>query len=158
MDGDGQHDPEEITLFIKKIEETGADIIAGSRILGSNYKNAPFLRRIFLKPLTWLLNRLTGYTISDSMCGFRAFRGESLRKVSHVFNDMLEPEYIASEMWIKFSHEGLTAAEIPITLADRKHGFSYKGLFRYGWGVISTIIRARMDIWKYKYKKGQHSV
>jgi glycosyltransferase involved in cell wall biosynthesis len=151
MDADGQHNPKEIYKFIDKIQETGADIVAGSRVLGSNYKGAPVARRLFLSPLTWVLNRLTGYNISDSMCGFRAFRTEALRKVEHFFDDMVEPEYLASEMWIKFAKAGLTATEVPITLAGRKHGFSYKGLFRYGWGVVTTIIRSKMDIYKYKY-------
>jgi glycosyltransferase involved in cell wall biosynthesis len=150
IDGDGQHDPKEIPLFIKKLEKSGVDIVAGSRILGSNYKKAPFARRFFLKPLTFVLNALTGYHISDFMCGFRAFRSSSLKKIRYIFDEMVEPEYIASEMWIRFSGEDLTAGEVPITLSGRKHGFSYKGLFRYGWGVISTIIRAKLTIVKYK--------
>jgi len=153
MDGDGQHDPKEIPRFINKMQETGADIIAGSRILGANYKGAPLARRMFLAPLTWLLNKLTGYSVSDSMCGFRAFRGAALKKFGYLFDNMFEPEYIASEMWIKFSKVKLTVANVPITLADRKHGSSYKGLFRYGWGVISTIIRAELDINKHVREK-----
>lgn len=153
MDGDGQHDPGEIPLFINKLNETAVDIVAGSRILGSNYKEAPLARKLFLKPLTFVLNKLTGYDISDSMCGFRAFRCRSLKKVKYIFEKMVEPEYIASEMWIRFSREGLTVDEVPITLSGRKHGFSYKGLFRYGWGVFSTIIRVKLDLYRSKRNK-----
>jgi len=157
MDGDGQHDPKEIPKFVNKMIETDVDILAGSRILGSSYKDAPFARKVFLKPLTWLLNRLSGYNISDSMCGFRAFRGKALKKVRHLFDDMIEPEYIASEMWIKFAKAGLTVVNVPITLSGRKHGSSYKGLFRYAWGVISTIIRAKLDTYKYRYGNNKTS-
>lgn len=149
MDGDGQHDPGDIRKFIQKIAETDTDIVAGSRILGSDYEGAPFARRFFLRPLTWILNKLTGYNISDAMCGFRIFKGKSLKKVEYLFDDMLEPEYIASEMWIKFAKAGLTASEVPIKMAGRKYGFSYKGLFRYGWGVISTIIRTKLETYRY---------
>jgi glycosyltransferase involved in cell wall biosynthesis len=152
MDGDGQHDPREISKLVDKMQETGADIVAGSRVLGSNYKGAPLARKVFLSPLTWVLNRLTGYKISDSMCGFRGFRGGSLARVRHLFGDMLEPEYIASEMWIKFAKSGLTAVDVPITLSGRRQGYSYKGLYRYAWGVISTTIRSKLDTYKY-YKK-----
>lgn len=150
IDGDGQHDPTEIPLFQKKLEETGVDIVAGSRILGRSYKGAPLARRLFLTPLTFVLNKLTHYTISDSMCGFRAFRNASLRKKKYIFDEMVEPEYIASEMWLCFSKEGLKVDEVPITLSGRKHGFSYKGLFRYGWGVVSTIIRTKFTLFKKK--------
>ncbi len=149
MDGDGQHDPREIPKFVERLKNSDVDVVVGSRILGSNYKGAPLARRIFLPLLTSLLNRLTGYNLTDSMCGFRAFRGESLRgKIVPIFDRIVEPEYMASEMWIRFANAGITVAEVPITLSNRKHGSSYKGLFRYGWGVISTIIRTKLDTYK----------
>ena len=154
LDGDGQHNPREVGKLIRKMQDTGADIVAGSRLLGSNYRGAPVARNIFLPPLTWLLNRLTGYEISDSMCGFRAFRCGTLRTASDFLNDMTESEYVASEMWIKFAKAGLKAENVPITLAGRKSGFSYKGLFRYGFGVFTTIVRAKLDIYRHHSKGG----
>lgn len=150
MDADGQHNPREIPKYISKFEETHADIIQGSRVLGSDYKKAPLARKLFLSPLTNLLNKLTGYHMTDSMCGFRGHSVKSLRRISGLFDQMVASEYLASEMWIKFAKAGLKVVEIPITLAERKHGFSYKGLFRYGTGVISTVLRAKLDTYKYE--------
>lgn len=141
MDGDGQHDPKDIPRFLDKLEESGADIVVGSRILGSNYEGAPFFRRTFLPHFTWIINRITGYNMTDSMCGFRAFRADSLRRVRHVFAQVDEPQYLAAEMFIRFAQEGLTVAEIPIHLANRSSGTSYKGLVRYGWGVTKAILK-----------------
>lgn len=146
IDGDGQHDPRQIPIFIKKMEETGADIVVGSRILGSNYDNAPFFRKTFLPTFTWIINKLTGYSMSDSMCGFRAFRVSSLRKAAYIFDETLEPQYLAAEMFIRFARKGLKEAEVPINLNDRGFGYSYKGLVRYGWGVTKAILRTLMDI------------
>jgi len=144
MDGDGQHDPLEIPKFIKKIEKTGADIVVGSRVIGTNYDKAPFFRKTFLPYFTWIINKLTGYNMTDSMCGFRVFRASSLQRVAHILDDMLEPQYIAAEMFLRFSKEGLMIEEVPINLSDRGFGLSYKGLFRYGWGVTRAIIRTLM--------------
>jgi len=144
MDGDGQHDPLEIPKFIKKIEKTGADIVVGSRVIGTNYDKAPFFRKTFLPYFTWIINKLTGYNMTDSMCGFRVFRASSLQRVAHILDDMLEPQYIAAEMFLRFSKEGLMIEEVPINLRDRGFGLSYKGLFRYGWGVTRAIIRTLM--------------
>ncbi|OVE76426.1 hypothetical protein BVX97_00885 [bacterium E08(2017)] len=146
MDGDGQHDPAEIPAFIVKLEESGADKVVGSRVLGSDYQGAPLARRLFLRPLTHVLNLITGYKLTDSMCGYRAFRGSSLIKMVDVFDEIQELEYIASEMWIRLAQAGFKVEEVPVKLAKRKSGFSYKGLYRYAWGVISTIVRARLDI------------
>ncbi|HDQ41910.1 MAG TPA: glycosyltransferase family 2 protein [Desulfonatronum sp.] len=145
MDADGQHDPRFIPDFIKRLEQTGADIVVGSRILGSNHANAPFFRRTFLPHYTALINRVTGYAMTDSMCGFRAFRAGSLRRVSRVMDDMLEPQYIAAEMFIRFAKAGLTVEEIPIALADRFFGTSRKGFIRYGMGVLNAIVKTKLD-------------
>jgi len=148
MDGDGQHDPAEIGVLVNAMEETGADIVAGSRLLGSNYQGAPASRRLLLPPLSFVLRRMTGYKISDFMCGFRAFRREAIHSVIGIVDSMLESEYIASEMWIRFANAGLTATEVPIHLAASLQRGSYKGhaLARYGLGIIRTIVRASLEV------------
>ncbi|MFB6344948.1 MAG: glycosyltransferase family 2 protein [bacterium] len=150
LDADGQHNPEEIPKFIETLEATDYDIVAGSRLLGSNYEEAPLFRKIGLKPLNRILDFLTNYQLSDYMCGFRGFRVEALRKVEPLFETMTETSYIASEMWIKFSHAGLTAVDIPINLKQRASGSSYKGhaLAQYGFGVLRTILRSVLETYR----------
>jgi glycosyltransferase involved in cell wall biosynthesis len=145
MDADGQHDPMEIPLFLEKMEKTGADIVVGSRILGQNHPNAPFFRKTFLPYFTSIINRLTGYDMTDAMCGFRAFRRDSLAKVAPLLDSMLEPQYIAAEMFIRFARAGLRVEEVPIHLGDRSRGKSYKGLARYGFGVLKAISKTLLD-------------
>ena len=62
MDGDGQHDAEQIPLFLKAIEEPGVALVAGNRF--SNPKGMPFVRRMVNASMSWL--------IPDSQCGYRA--------------------------------------------------------------------------------------
>jgi hypothetical protein len=75
------------------------------------------------------------------MCGFRAFRAESLRRVAPLLDKLDEPQYVAAEMFIRFARAGLKVSEIPIHLAARGHGVSYKGLVRYGLGVARAILK-----------------
>jgi glycosyltransferase involved in cell wall biosynthesis len=145
LDADGQHDPREIPSFIEKAQSAGLDVVVGSRILGSNHASAPFFRRKFLPLYTSIINRLTGYRMTDSMCGFRAFRVVALREVLPVFDQMLEPQYMAAEMFIRFSRVGLKVGEVPIHMKDRLSGFSYKGFIRYGFGVLKAVARTIVD-------------
>jgi glycosyltransferase involved in cell wall biosynthesis len=145
MDGDGQHDPDEIEHFVTAMQTEKYDIIVGSRRLGTNYRSAPFLRRTFLPFYTWLINVATGYTMTDSMCGFRAFRTTSLNRVFPLLNNSLEPQYLAAEMFVRFSRAGLSVGEIPINLLERESGSSYKGVFRYGLGVLKALLKALLD-------------
>lgn len=145
LDADGQHDPSEVPLFIRKAEDEGLDVVVGSRVLGSDYKDSPLFRRMFLPLFTAVINRLTGYQLTDAMCGFRLFRVSSLRKILPVFDHMLEPQYLASEMFIRFAKAGLSVGEVPVRLRPRLHGASRKGLFRYGYGIIRAIILTLSD-------------
>ena len=145
IDGDGQHDPTEIPLFLNKFRESNADVIVGSRILGSNYKEAPFLRKTMLPLYTWFIGWISGYRITDAMCGFRSFRVQSIRQVDHILLDMIEPQYLAAELFLRFSSEGLKVLEVPIHLRKRSSGKSYKGLFRYGIGILIAIFKTILD-------------
>lgn len=146
IDADGQHDPEEVPLFLEQLEKSGDDIVVGSRVIGENHPNAALFRRVFLPYVTRLINVITGYKMTDAMCGFRAFRASSLKPIEPVLIRMLEVEYIASEMFIRFSKAGLTISEVPVKLRDRQSGKSYKGLVRYGVGIAMTILRALFDV------------
>lgn len=145
LDADGQHDPLQIPLFVEKMEETNADIVVGSRILGANYSTAPFFRKTFLPYFTGMINTLSGYKMTDAMCGFRAFKFESLSKVEHILDSMIEPQYLAAEMFLRFAKAGLKVEEVPIIMKARKSGVSYKGLVRYGFGIIKAIAKVLVD-------------
>ena len=145
MDADGQHDPADAPRFVEKIRNCSADIIVGSRILGSHQPNASSLRRVFLPYYTKLINRLTGYQMTDALCGFRAFRRSSIDRVASQLNFVIEPQYMAAEMFIRFSRAGLVIEEIPVHLADRGWGVSRKGVLRYGLGILRAIARTLLD-------------
>jgi glycosyltransferase involved in cell wall biosynthesis len=145
MDADGQHNPAEILKFISILDNQSWDVVVGSRRLGSNYAAAPFFRRTFLPLYTWAINKLTGYHLTGAMCGFRAFRVSSLSNVAYILDDMIEPQYTASEMFVRFAKAGLTVTEVPINLQQRASGSSYKGFVKYGWGVIRAVIKTLLD-------------
>jgi glycosyltransferase involved in cell wall biosynthesis len=145
MDGDGQHDPADLTHFIKLMQETGADVISGSRALGTNHGKATFIRRTFLPLLTRLLNRLSGYQFTDCMCGFRLYRRDVLERIRPILDEILEPQYMTPEMLIRFGRNGVRIVEAPVHLRDRQFGVSSKGLGRYAFGVARAIIRTHIS-------------
>lgn len=145
LDADGQHDPAQIPLFVEKMEKTRADIIVGSRILGENYAGAPFFRKTFLPHFTWMINQLSGYEMTDAMCGYRAFNVRALSRVEHILDAMIEPQYLAAEMFLRFARAGLKVEEVPIVMTARASGMSYKGLVRYGFGILKAVARVLLD-------------
>ncbi len=145
MDGDGQHDFSDIPIFLQCMETTDADIVVGSRILGSNHDDAAFARRFFLPHVTWVVNRLSGYRLTDAMCGFRAYRVESLKRIVEELSGLMEGEYTAAELFMRFGRAGLKVREVPVGLNNRIGGRSHKGMVKYGVGVVRAIARTLMD-------------
>lgn len=145
MDGDGQHDFSDIPVFLQCMETTDADIVVGSRILGSNHGDAAFVRRFFLPHVTWVVNRLSGYRLTDAMCGFRAYRVESLKRVVGELSNLMEGEYTAAELFMRFGRAGLKVREVPVSLNNRIVGRSHKGMVKYGMGILRAIARTLMD-------------
>jgi len=70
MDGDGQHDAEQIPLFLKALEQPGVVLVAGNRFL--NPRGMPLVRRMVNASMSWLISRICRCPIPDSQCGYRA--------------------------------------------------------------------------------------
>jgi glycosyltransferase involved in cell wall biosynthesis len=69
LDGDGQHDPQEIPLFLKKVEKSGAPLVIGNRL--ANSEGMPLIRRWTNRFMSWQIGRLCQVDLPDSQCGFR---------------------------------------------------------------------------------------
>lgn len=66
LDADGQHDPEEIPLFIHSYE-SGADLVIGKR----DFRKMPFPRNISNTIGTWLFSWALGQYCPDNQSGYR---------------------------------------------------------------------------------------
>src|SRR5437867_9429801 len=68
MDGDGQHAPADIAVFLNCAESTGARLVIGNRM--ANPDGMPWLRRRVNRWMSRRLERLAGCALPDSQCGF----------------------------------------------------------------------------------------
>ncbi|MFB3813445.1 MAG: glycosyltransferase family 2 protein [Terriglobales bacterium] len=119
MDGDLQHEPNDIPNFIAKLNE-GYDIVSGWR--QARPENL-FLRRIPSRIANWLMAKLSDVEIHDFGTTFKAYRKEVLRQV---------PLYGELHRFIPAlaSWHGASICEIPITCGARLKGNSHYGLSR----------------------------
>ena len=119
MDGDLQHDPEDIPRLLEKIEE-GYDIASGWR--KDRVDNA-VTRRIPSRIANWMMKRASGVDLRDFGTTFKAYRAEVLKDVNlygelHRFIPALASFY------------GAQVAEVPIRNIERPNGASHYGLGR----------------------------
>lgn len=73
IDGDGQHEPEDIPKLIQPIRDNQADIVVGSRYLSAQDEKIPRYRKLGLTVIGSLNRVLTSSNLKDSQSGFRAY-------------------------------------------------------------------------------------
>lgn len=78
LDGDGQHNPDELPFFIEEINK-GYDIVVGAR--NFNIKKMPFLRSFSNSFSSWLTSLVCKTPILDSQSGYRLLRREVIEKI-----------------------------------------------------------------------------
>jgi hypothetical protein len=136
MDSDGQHDPQEMERLVKPLLEGQADMVQGSRVLGSFEVESHARKhgvRLFSKILSWLSRT----KISDPSNGYRAVTADALMRL-----DLRQDQFYVSEMILEASRTGLRVIEVPITLRKRAFGTTKKPTtFRYAWGFSRAIVR-----------------
>jgi len=112
MDADLQHLPRYIPAFLYAIPDY--DIVSGSRYLAPQPGDtAPPPDRMRINGIvTGLINSFTGYGLTDSFCGFKAYKADALARL-----DLREDGYaMPLELWIQAASRGLTVKEIPVSL------------------------------------------
>ncbi len=119
MDGDLQHDPDEIPKFIAKINE-GFDVVSGWR---QRRADGLFLRRIPSKTANWLIRKISGVEIHDFGTTFKAYRRDLIEHLnlygdSHRFIPALA------------AMAGATIAEVPIKNINAPYRPSNYGIGR----------------------------
>jgi glycosyltransferase involved in cell wall biosynthesis len=133
IDADGQHSPEVIPEMVKKLEKENFDIIFGARKMDINKMPAVFY--LGNKFLTRLTNLLSGASISDSQCGFKAFRASVYDKLIWESSDYS----VETEMIVNTKKNKLKYGEIFI---ETIYNDNYKGTTPFdGIKVLINLIR-----------------
>ncbi len=120
IDGDGQHLPREVSKLLAVMEETGCDMVIGSRFLDIRSYRTTWARRLGIKVFYYLFRLLISTRITDSTSGFRLYNRKSIELLSRYYaNDYPEPDAI-----IQLKKNGLHICEVGVEMKPREHGQS----------------------------------
>jgi len=112
LDGDGQHNPEQIPTLVSVLTENNVDVVIGSRFL-DNKTNSPGYRKTGIKIITSASNFGTNFKVSDSQSGFRVYSKNAIDAIHPTEEGMS----VSTEILLKASNKGLSVAEVPITIS-----------------------------------------
>lgn len=126
IDCDGQHQPCLIPHLARALDEPDAvDIISGSRYLKSfeGDSTPPEARRAINMRINELLAEELGLRVTDSFCGFKAYRVSSLSAL-----DVTELGYaMPMQFWVQVVAQGLRIREFPVPLIYLEEERSFGG-------------------------------
>ena len=143
LDADLQNDPGDIPKFLEALK--GADCVCGTR-RESRAQGDSLVRIASSRIANWVRNKLSGETISDAGCCYRAFKRECIGNLKffkgmHRFLPTL------------FKIEGFTVTEIPVRHNPRAGGQTHYGVWNRLFASFYDLLAVRwMKKRMFKYK------
>jgi len=137
VDGDGQHNPQEISSMIAPILNGEADVVIGARFAHDGDGELPRFRKTGIKSITWLVDELTNQRISDAQSGFRAYGKRALSTIRPAEQGM----GASTEILLKAKDKGLKVVEVPATITYKGGETSTLNPIYHFADVVSSTIK-----------------
>ncbi len=154
LDGDGQHDPNELVKLLGPVVGGEADIVTGSRFVdGSGAYHPPFARRIGIIWFARIVSLLTRQRVTDTTSGFQALN----RKGIILFAGDYPNDYPEVEATLLVFKHRLRLMEVPVTMRERETGTSSITFLRSIYYVLKVTLALFMAMLR-KYAIPQEEV
>src|SRR5437868_10477801 len=147
LHGDGQYAPEMLGKFIQTWEETGADVVLGSRMTDIKSARAggmPWYKVAANKFLTTVQNKLTGQGLSEYHTGYRGYSTRFLKQVP--FEIDTNDFHFDTEILLQAFHVGAKIEQFPIPTHYGDEICRVNGP-RYGASVVLSTLKYKMHRW-----------
>ncbi len=140
IDGDGQHNPDEIQQVLNPIISEGAGLVIGSRFLNKN-QEIPRYRKFGIRVITSVWNFGSKTKVTDAQSGFRAYSKEVIEKMNLSEKGMS----VSIEILEKIRRNRWKIKEIPITCSYENNNSSLsKKAFWHGFSVAIAVLKIRI--------------
>ena len=138
QDADLEYDPKDYQKLLEPFKLGVADVVYGSRFIGSDKKRVLyFWHTVGNKILTLLSNIFTNLNLSDMEVGYKAFKTDIIKNIDLKENRFgFEPEVTA-----KIAKRSLRLYEVGISYYGRKYNEGKKITWRDGFSAFRCILK-----------------
>lgn len=121
VDGDGQHNPDDIQLIYTALQAGQADVVIGSRFLSKEaLMPIPWSRRLGIRFFALMVSILTRSRATDTTSGFMGLNRQAIETLAAY----MPQDYPEVEGRIILHKAGLRTVEIPTCMRPRETGAS----------------------------------
>ena len=119
-DADGQHDPSDIGVLLRALDDEGAQLVIGDRFGGATSMDISRSRRLAMRVLSRAASRAAGRSIADATSGFRAVAQPLLTEFARSY----PAQYLGDtfEVLVASARAGYRVTSAPATIRDRQGG------------------------------------
>ena len=146
LDGDGQHDAQDIPKLLRALDEDGCDVVTGSRFLEKNDYPVQPLRRLGGLLFSYLLYPILNQRITDPTSGFVAMNRQAFEVCSHSF----PLEYPEIETLVVLRRNSLRFKEVPAHMRPRIAGESSIGSRAAVYYMLRVLLGVFLNVIKYE--------
>lgn len=141
LDGDGQHDPVYIQDLKNTMEQTGCDIVIGSRFKTERKPiNARMMGSQILTTAIWVTTR--GKYIGDVTSGMRLFNKKMIKRFGYDMHYSPEPDTLAYLL-----NCGVKIEEVQVKMYERIAGVSYLNFKSSIWYMMKMLFSILLFQW-----------
>jgi glycosyltransferase involved in cell wall biosynthesis len=136
VDGDGQHNPQEIARLVDPILAGKADMVVGTRFAeGGGYRGTR-LRRVGIHLFAGLVSLMVGQRVTDTTSGFRAVNRRGIR----LFAADYPHDYPEVEATVLLARHRLRMVEVPVVMRIRETGSSSITALRSVYYMVKVLL------------------
>ena len=137
LDGDGQHDPRELSKLLAPIERGEADLVIGSRFVEANGSyRPPFARRLGIRVFARLVSLLGGQNVTDTTSGFLALDRAGIE----LFAREYPHDYPEVEATLVALRSGLRLRQVQVEMRERETGTSSITFVRSLYYIVKVML------------------
>ena len=136
VDGDGQHDAQELMRLLAPIRAGRADLTIGTRFAGDRSYRSPFARRLGIRLFAALVSLRVRQRMTDTTSGFRAVN----RKGITLFAADYPHDYPEVESVVIAARGDLRVCEVPVAMRQRSAGRSSITTLRSFYYVAKVLL------------------
>jgi len=147
IDGDGQHDPACISDLLSSLKAGDADVVIGSRFLGTESYRPSFVRKMGMSFFKKMVSLVLGQKVTDATSGFQAF---NKNVICFLIKDVFPCDYPDADVLIALHMAGFTIKEVPVRMFSNSDGKSMHSgmkplyyIFKMLLSISVTLLRSR---------------